>query len=234
MNKDLHNINFNALGIGQIKRTSDQQCWVGYDDQSDELILCPHCPFDYCFNYAVVFSLNNTDKQCVYNRSGLLCGGCKRNFSLVLGTFHCKQCTNSHLALLMPFAVMGVALVILLFVCKLTVATGTLSGLVFYTNIVGVIRSIILPVDSTDPLLLVFIAWLNLDFGIETCFHDGIMDAYSKTCLQFVFPVYIWVLVGLIVLISNYSRRFAKLLSKNPVSVFAILILLSYTKSFAH
>jgi len=230
VNKDLHNINFNALGIGQIKRTSDQQCWVGYNDQSDELILRPHCPFDYCFNYAVVFSLNNTDKQCVYNRSGLLCGGCKRNFSLVLGTFHCKQCTNSHLALLMPFAVMGVALVILLFVCKLTVATGTLSGLVFYTNIVGVIRSIILPVDSTDPLLLVFIVWLNLDFGIETCFHDGIMDAYSKTCLQFVFPVYIWVLVGLIVLISNYSRRFAKLLSKNPVSVFTILILLSYAK----
>ena len=72
--------------------------------------------------------------------------------------------------------------------------------------------------------------YINLDFGNETCFHDGIMDAYSKTCLQFVFPVYIWVLVGLIVLISNYSCRFAKLLSKNPVSVFAILILLSYTK----
>ena len=29
------------------------------------------------------------------------------------------------------------------------------------------------------------------------------MDAYSKTWLQFVFPVYIWVLVGLMILVSN-------------------------------
>ena len=82
---------------------------------------------------------------------------------------------------------------------------------------------------NINSLLSVFIAWLNLDFGIETCFYNG-MDAYSKTWLQFVFPVYIWVLVGLVILISHFSRRFAKLLGNNPVSVLATLILLSYTK----
>ena len=81
---------------------------------------------------------------------------------------------------------MGVVLVFFLLVCKLTVATGTLSGLVFYANIVGVNHTIFLPVGSTDALS-VFITWLNLDFGIETCFYEG-MDAYSKTWLQFVFP----------------------------------------------
>ena len=55
------------------------------------------------------------------------------------------------------------------------------------------------------------------------------MDAYSKTWLQFVFPVYIWTLVGLMILVSHYSRRFARLLGNNPVSVLATLILLSYT-----
>ena len=65
---------------------------------------------------------------------------------------------------------MGVALVFFLLVCKLTVATGTLSGLVFYANIVGPNRTIFLPVESTDAFS-VFIAWLNLDFGIETCFY---------------------------------------------------------------
>ena len=123
---------------------------------------------------------------------------------------------------------MGVALVFLLLVCKLTVATGTLSGLVFYANIVGVNTNIFLPVKSTDALS-VFIAWLNLDFGIETCFYDG-MDAYSKTWLQFVFSLYIWVLVGLVILISHYSQRFANVLGSNPVSVLATLILLSYAK----
>ena len=54
-------------------------------------------------------------------------------------------------------------------------ATGTLSGLVFYVNIVGANHTMFLPVESTNALS-VFIAWLNLDFGIETCFYNG-MDA---------------------------------------------------------
>ena len=176
----------------------------------------------------MVFPLNSTDIQCTYNRSGLLCGRCKEGYSLVLGTHQCRKCTNGYLALLIVFALMGVGLVLLLLVCKLTVATGTLSGLVFYANIVGVNRTIFLPVKSTDALS-VFIAWLNLDFGIETCFYDG-MNAYSKTWLQFVFPIYIWLLVGLMIFISHYSQRFASLLGNNPVSVLATLILLSYTK----
>ena len=52
---------------------------------------------------------------------------------------------------------------------------------------------------------------------------------YSKTWLQFLFPVYIWMLVGLIIVVSHYSRRFARLLGNNPVSLLATLILLSYT-----
>ena len=56
------------------------------------------------------------------------------------------------------------------------------------------------------------------------------MDEYIKTWLQFVFPMYIWVIVGLMILVSHYSRRFARLLGNSPVSVLATLILLSYTK----
>ena len=212
-------------GLGQITRESSQHFWVGFNN---ELILHPHCPFDYCVNEPVVVPLNSTDTQCAYNRSGLLCGRCTEGYSLVLGTHQCRKCTNFYLVLFIPFSLMGVALVFLLFVCKLTVATGTLSGLVFYANIVGVNRTIFLPVESTDALS-VFIAWLNIDFGIETCFYDG-MDAYSNTWLQLAFPVYIWVLVGLIILVSHFSQRFANLLGSNPVSVLATLILLSYAK----
>ena len=165
-------------GLEQISRESGDTFWVGYD-QSHRLTVHPQCPFDNCVSHAVNFSLNNTDMQCAYNRSGLLCGACKNEYSLVLGTSHCRQCTNYHLYLLTVFALMGVALVVLLLACKLTESTGTLSGLVFYANIVGVNRTIFLPVISTDAFS-VFIAWLNLDFGIETCFYNG-MDAYSKT-----------------------------------------------------
>ena len=179
----------------------------------------------------MTFPRNSTlsDVQCAYNRSGFLCGACNnKGYSLVLGSSHCKQCTNIYILLLIPYATMGIALVFLLLVCKLTVSTGTLSGLVLYANIVGANGSIFLPVKSTNALS-VFIAWINLDFGIETCFYDG-MDTYSKTWLQFVFPVYIWVLVGLMILVSHYSKKFASMLGNNPVSVLATLILLSYTK----
>ena len=215
-------------GLGQITREKNEHFWFGYDSSSHELILHPQCPFDYCVSDTVVFPLNNTDMQCAHNRSGLLCGRCKEGYSLVLGTSQCRKCTNIYFLLLIPFAVMGVALVILLLVCKLTVAKGTLSGLLFYANIVGVNRTTFISVESTDALP-VFIAWLNLDLGIETCFYDGI-DAYSKTWLQFVFPVYLWLLVGLMIVVSHFSQRFANLLGNNPVSVLATLILLSYTK----
>ena len=211
------------ISSGNITRDSFKQFWVGYDG----LILHPQCPFDYCVSHKVVFPLNNTDVQCAYNRSGHLCGSCKKGYSLLLGTSQCWKCPNNHLALIILFTVMGVALVFLLVVCKLTVATGTLSGLVFYANIVGVNRTIFLPEGC--PVLSVFIAWLNLDFGIETCFYNG-LDAYSKTWLQFVFPVYILVIVGLVILVSNYSHRFANLLGNNPVPILATLILLSYAK----
>ena len=226
-------------GLGLITRDSGDTFWIGYD-QSHRLTVNPYCPFDYCVNDKVVFPLTSTDIQYAYNRSGLLCAACKnsqynnslacnsKGYSLVLDSSHCKQCTNIYLLLLIPFAVMGIALVFLLFVCKLTVASGTLSGVVFYANVVGANHTIFIPVKTAD-VFSVFIAWLNLDFSIEACFYDG-MDTYSKTWLQYVFPAYIWLLVGLMIYISYYSQRFAHLLGSNPVSVLATLILLSYAK----
>jgi len=110
-------------GVGRITRESGTHFWVGYDSSSQELILHPYCPFDYCVNNPKVFPLDSTDVQCASNRSGFLCGHCMEGYSLVLGSNQCRRCTNSHLALLIPFALMGVALVFLLLVCKLTVAT---------------------------------------------------------------------------------------------------------------
>ena len=51
------------------------------------------------------------------------------------------------------------------------------------------------------------------------------------TWLQFVFPLYIWLSVGLITVICNVSTTAARILgSTNPIAVLATLFLLSYTK----
>ena len=203
--------------------------WVGYSNSSTGLILHPHCPFDYCTRETIRFTLEDSDKQCRYNRTGLLCGACKPGLSFALATSECMRCSNSHLSLLLAFALAGVVLVIFLFVCKLNVSVGTLNGLILYTNIVAVNHSTFFPNGDTN-ILTVFIAWMNLDVGIKTCLYDG-MDAYARTWLQFVFPVYIWTLVGIIIIASYYSTKIAKMLTgTNPVSVLATLFLLSYAK----
>jgi len=162
------------------------------------------------------------------SRSGFLCGQCRPHFSLVLGNSKCLQCSSLNILLLIPFALAGIALVLLLLIFKLTVAAGTINGLIFYANIVTVNHAIFFPHNQTN-VLTVFIAWLNLDLDIETCFFDG-MDAYIKTWLQFIFPLYIWSLVGLVIIVSDYSSKIARLFGSNPVAVLATLFLLSYAK----
>lgn len=213
-----------------IQRSVSDNFWVGYGSSSAEgLILHPHCPFDYCKSHAVNFTLNDTSVECEHNRSGLLCGGCRPGLSLTLGSPRCRQCSNAYLALLLPFALAGFVLVVFLFSCKLTVTVGDINGLIFYANIVAANRAIFFPAGDTN-VLTVFVAWINLDFGIETCFYDG-MDAYARTWLQIVFPLYVWVILGFIILFSRnttFSRRV--LLGSNPIAVLATLFLLSYTK----
>ena len=77
--------------------------------------------------------------------------------------------------------------------------------------------------------LSIFIAWFNLDFGIPTCFYDG-LDAYWYAWLQYAFPLYLWLLIGIILCATNCSVRVGRLLGSNPVAVLATVVLMSYTK----
>jgi len=62
----------------------------------------------------------------------------------------------------------------LLFLLDLTVKAGTLHGLIFYSNIVAANHHIFIPQSANNPASI-FIAWLNLDLGIQTCFYNGMM-----------------------------------------------------------
>ena len=223
-----------------VLREHNAEFWVGYDSDNESrgLILHPNCPFDYCTSEETYLAVDDSDKQCNYNRSGLLCGRCSENLSLALGSSRCLQCSNSYLSLLAAFAIAGIALVLFLLVLRLTVAAGTINGLIFYANILAVNSAIFfqpqikianVPTGLIANVLSVFIAWLNLDLGIETCFYNG-MDAYVKTWMQFAFPLYVWTLVGMIIVGSYYSGRVASIFGRNPIAVLATLFLLSYAK----
>ena len=194
-----------------------------------QVLVHNHCPFDYCNDENIQLNMEHPDEQCAFSRSGVLCGSCQQNLSHVLGTSNCKQC-SSHFLLLIPiFIVTGIVLVAILMLFNLTISVGTISELIFYANIVRANRAIFFPHGTSNQFLSIFIAWLNLDLGIETCFYSG-LDAYAKTWLQFLFPLYIWIIVVLIIVSSHYSTTAAKLSGRNAVQVLATLFLLSYAK----
>ena len=211
-----------------------KSAWIGYKNStvgytSVGVIAYQRCPFNYCKAKALNILLNDTDKQCVAHRTGILCGACQDGFSLTLGASQCMRCSSYYLLLVPAFALAGIALVLLLIICNLTVSEGTLSGLIFYANIVHINSDLFFPPPQISSMLLVPIAWLNLDLGIETCFYDG-MDAYVETWLQFVFPVYIWLLAGGIIILSRKYIVVTRLVGSNGIKILSTLFLLSYAK----
>ena len=71
--------------------------WITYVNDTDPpgYVIHPNCPFDYCHSPSekVNFSLpDQVDRQCVYNRTGILCEACQQNLSLSLGSSRCLPC----------------------------------------------------------------------------------------------------------------------------------------------
>ena len=222
----------------RILRNKHQWIGIAYNnskvEENSAIIVHQHCPFDYCREdkKSLSVQVEEGDKQCAYNRRGILCGGCQVGFSNILGSSRCKRCSNLVLVLVIPAVlVAGILLILFLMGLDLTVSNGTINGLILYANIIEAQHAVFFTPYSSSSFLRKFIAWLNLDLGIELCFTNN-LDAYTKTWLQFLFPVYIWLLVAAIILSSHFSTLtlVSRLSGNNAVQVLATLFLLSYSK----
>ena len=206
--------------------------WIDYFQRGRSYVIHPHCPFDYCrpSSEKIAINLNidgGANTQCANDRSGTLCGQCSIGTSLSIGNLHCMKCPTYWplltVVLLMTSILAGVLFVALVCSLNLTVAVGTLNRVIFYANIVAASTNSVFPSN-------VVIAWLNLEPGINMCFFDG-MTTYWKVWLQLAFPAYVIVLVVLVILISERSKRFCRLIGrKDPVATLATLVLFSYAK----
>ncbi len=153
-------------------KVASYKMWLGvlyHENRSYQgLIIHRKCPPQ---TEDLTISLDDPDSQCDRNHTGVLCGACGSG-SLMLGGSRCRVCRNTSLTLLIFFTAAGIALVVFLSLSRLTVATGMINPVILYANIVQVNRQLFFPKSKVD-ILTVFIAWLNLDFGIETCFYDA-------------------------------------------------------------
>ena len=215
-------------------QTIERQCSVWVDATNTTVSYSSNCPLLYCNPAPLQVNLSNADGanvQCLHHRSGVLCGGCQEGYSLAIGSSNClPNCSNKYLSLIAVFAVAGVLLVLAIKYLNLTITQGLVSGLILYANIVQTDKAVLL--SSNEPGVRAFstiIAWFNLDLGIESCFSES-LDMYTKTWLQFCFPLYIWVLAGGIILACRYSQLATRFFGNNAIHVLATVFLLSYNK----
>lgn len=204
--------------------------WIGVRYQSNEsqVAYVSTCPVEYCNEFITEVQLSISDQICENNRTGILCGQCSDGFSIIFGSAQCSRCTHFWLFSIPFFALVGIALVLVLFLAKLTVTQGTIHGVIFYVNIVSVNANIFFR-STNRRFLFTFTSLLNLELGFPLCFFKG-MDEIAKVGLQFVFPTYLLLLCVGIIFLSRHSSRIQKLTSGSAVPVLATLFYLSYSK----
>ena len=213
------------IDTGSIKIPMYTDAWIGVVNNLT-VGVSKNCPAGYCNLGEVDFS--GLGSICQGNRAGVVCGQCDNGLSVQFGSTKCSRCSSMWLLSIAVYALAGVLLVILLFVLRLTVDKGTVNGLIFYANILGINARFFLR-DGKLQFLLIFISLVNLELGFPVCFYNGMNDIV-KIGLQFVFPIYIWSIVIFIIFASRYSTRVSRLTSRSSVQVLATLIHLSYSK----
>ena len=135
-----------------------------------------------------------------------------------------------YLLLVIPIAVAGLVLVLLLFILNLTVTDGDINGFILYVNIISINNHVFFPqYHKFINFWYAFISLANLDLGIPTCFYNG-MDDYAKMWLQLAFPTYLILIATLLIIASRHSTKVQRITARRALSVLATLFLLSYTK----
>ena len=103
---------------------------------------------DYCLPYSSLINLLHPDLQCQFNRTGTLCSQCKHSLSMVFGSSKCIECSNIYILISIIILIAGILLVGLLYFLNFTVTNGTISGIIFYANIISINDSVFLVNDN--------------------------------------------------------------------------------------
>lgn len=211
--------------------STTSEFWFGTDlnsvnsmDYSD-LITHHDCHFDYCRDHTT-FRPPDYDAQCAVDshRTGVLCGACSSGYSAVFGTSKCKICTNYFLFLILVFAMVGILVFLGIAFLEITIDKGWINAVLFYCNVVSLYSFLAFPNNSKLRLFLLPVHLLSLEVGFSLCFFDG-MTALSRAFIQLLFPLYLYLLMGIFKLIA---QRYSLSCYFSPVKTFVTLNILSY------
>ena len=186
------------------------------------------CPVGFCKEGLSSVNVLIADSLCEIHRTGILCGRCTDGYSEMLGSTECGKCSNMGILSLLAMAVLGLIIVLFFFTFRVTVSESYLAGYFFYSAMIMVsIREDIIQTDQ--PLIGLFYGILNMEFGFKHCVYNG-MNNLAKTSLNYVLPMYMWLMVGGLVLVSKKSSKISNLTSRSSIQVLATLCYMSFSK----
>ena len=223
----------NKTTVFGVALTCQESCNLNQDytmfliNGSDVLIADPN-------NYLV-----NHLPLCPPTKTGPLCSTCATvngmKYSVVFGSSECKQCSNWWLLTLILYTIAGPLLIYLLFALKLTLTTGTLNGIIFYAQGIGIIdlkfSSSHHIATSLYSLTHAFLLMLNLNLGFPLCFYNGMTELW-KAGLSLLFPLYLLTIVVVLIIFSRFSLRISNRIADSSIQVLVTVVHLSFISMF--
>ena len=162
------------------------------------------------------------------NRAGFLCGSCRAGYSAVLGSRRCRQCSNWYILLFPVFLMVGILAILLITHLNVTITAGFINGAIFYSNIVSIYDSILVPGGTLTNGAIALVSFPTLNLGFEICLHDK-MTALEKVWWQLSFPLYLFLLMGFTTyLVRNKCLKVKQSTGFNTIQAFATLLILCY------
>ena len=223
--------------------------WLGnYFNNKSTFAIGGDCPLHFCspvldyskakfdhhsgtFFLVKPLDLSQANSFCRPHRKGVYCGECEEGYSVVFGSGDCMKCSNWWLLTIALYALAGPLLIYVLYVLKLTLASGTMNGIIFYAQAANVnILPFIVALPSNEisftQFLEIFLSSINLNLGFPLCFYDG-MNEFWKSVLSLVFPIYLLAIVVAVIFLSRYSVWVSNKTSNCSVQVLVTVVHLS-------
>ena len=237
-NYNVHTQNYMKCELTTWSVQKRSNYWIGCYRQGNEScqnkvlvgIKTGYTDHDCCNNTNMFVTAEDIDMQCKEGRTGLGCGSCSENYSVVLGTDNCMKCSDSYLGLIAVYMLSVILLILFLTAFNVTITNGYLNCFIFYVNCIYINRNEFFSTFHKYEVTRLMITWLNLDLGIEVCLFNG-MTMIQKTWLQLGYVFYMWTLQIIIIFLCRRSTRCTRLFGKNVNKVLSTLILLSFVKT---
>ena len=223
--------------ISTITRTDTE--WIGIANLSNGTVVfgaalncIVYCRYKSGYNKLIVNDTNvaiadyddlsNSVPLCIDNREGLLCSQCPPGYSVVYGSYECKQCSNWWLFTLIIYAASGPLLIYLMYVLKLTLTAGTLNGIIFYVQILGFID----PPSIEMNLLLKSLIYFYSHYPV--CLYHSMTELWKQGLLM-MYQVYMFsILLGIIVL-SRFSLKISNKIANSSVQILVTVVHVSFS-----